>query len=192
MSRKRKRRSSPPQHRSLLARLRRNPERGRPVRPVRILTVTVLFMVTWAIIRYEPITPPEEADIVVYTSTSCKCYLPWVRELKRAGIAVGVVQTRSVMNTQVELGVPREFAACHTASAAGYWIEGHVPAAAIATLLQSQPQNVGGIAHLRAEQQTGERLQWEVVTYDSEGRLVSSESQVHSVDETDELVPHDP
>lgn len=192
MSRKRKRRSSPLQHRSLLARLRRNPERGKPVRPVRVLTVTVLFLVAWAIIRYEPITPPEEADIVVYTNASCKCYLPWVRELKRAGIAVGVVQTRSVVNTQVDLGVPREFAACHTASAAGYWIEGHVPAASIGSLLQSRPQNVGGIAHLRAEQQTGERLQWEVVTYDSEGRLISSESQAHSIEETDEPVPHYP
>jgi len=192
MSRKRKRRSSPLQHRSLLARLRRNSERGKPVRPVQALVVTVLFMVTWAIIRYEPTTPPEEADIVVYTNKSCKCYLPWVRELKRAGIAVGVVQTRSVINTQAELGVPREFAACHTAFAAGYWIEGHVPAASIASLLQSRPQNVGGIAHLRAERQTRERLQWEVVTYDREGRLISSEPKVHSIDETDELAPHEP
>lgn len=191
MSRKRKRHSSRRQHRSLLARLRRNSARGESVRPVRAFTVTVLFMVAWVIIRYEAITPLEEADIVVYTNKSCKCHLPWIRQLRDAGLAVGVVQTRSIMNTQADIGVPREFAACHTAAAEGYWIEGHVPAASIAKLLTDRPENIGGLAHLRTEERADGRFQWEVVTYDNEGRLFSSESQAHSIDGTDTLAPHD-
>ena len=157
-----------------------------------MVIVIILLMAVWIVIRYEPVTPSEDADIVVYTNTTCRCYQPWVRALKRASLAVGVVLTSSVANTQSELGVPREFAACHTASADGYWIEGHVPAASITTLLMEQPHNIGGLAQLRAEQQTGDRLQWEVVAYDNDGRPILSETQVGPTQESDDQVRHDP
>jgi hypothetical protein len=41
---------------------------------VRTLIVIGLLMVPWGIIHYVPVTPPEEADIVVYTNTSCECF----------------------------------------------------------------------------------------------------------------------
>ncbi|MDR7537238.1 MAG: DUF411 domain-containing protein [Armatimonadota bacterium] len=41
--------------------------------------------------------------------------------------------------------VPHDLASCHTAVAGGYFIEGHVPVAAIARLLRDRPA-VAGIA----------------------------------------------
>lgn len=151
-------------------------------------------MIFWAVavIRHDPVTAPEDADVVVYATASCTCYRPWVRHLQQEGLKVGVALTRSVTKTQADLGVPREFSACHTAVAGGYWLEGHVPAQSIAALLVEKPDKVSGLAHLRAEQQTGERLFREVVSYGTDGRPISSETQVQDNDVADEPVPHDP
>ena len=50
-----------------------------------------------------------------------------------------------------DLGVPGELASCHTATVAGYVIEGHVPASSIRKLLKERP-NVKGIAMRRMPQ----------------------------------------
>ena len=133
-------------------------------------TVLVLLMIAWIVIRYEPVTSPAHADVIVYTSLPCSCYRPWIRELRSEGLAVSVVEAEDIAGTQATLGVPREFAACHTAMANGYWIEGHVPAETITILLEEEPEDVGGLAHLRVPVRSGDKLSWEVVTYDAEGR----------------------
>lgn len=192
MSRKRKRRGSPRQSRSLLARLRHNDVQAKPLPKYWWLGAAALVLVIWAfsLRRFEPITPPEDADLVVYANAKCKCHRPWIRQLSAAGVAVGAVQSRNIMTTQADLGVPREFAACHTAVADGYWIEGHVPAASIKRLLTERPEKVGGLAYLRTEERTDGRFQWEVVTYDREGRPMSSETPLLS-GESEVRVPHD-
>jgi hypothetical protein len=48
---------------------------------------------------------------------------------------IGRVKTR--------LGVPSDLAACHTAEAGGYVVEGHVPASALRKLLQERPKAIG-------------------------------------------------
>jgi hypothetical protein len=163
----------------------------KPVRPLLSLAGIALFIIVWVVIRYEPATAPEDADVVVYATASCKCYRPWVRALKRDGLKVGVVQTRSIMKTQADLGVPREFSACHTAAAGGYWFEGHVPAESISALLKDAPEDVAGVAHLRAEIQSGDEVAWEVVTYDAEGDPISSIPQVEEFTERGEGVIHE-
>lgn len=148
-------------------------------------------MIVWMIIRYEPVTAPDEADVIVYASASCSCYRPWIRDLRRSGLAVGVVQTRDVVKSQAELGVPREFAACHTAVANGYWVEGHVPADSITALLNNEPADVAGLAHLRAEIQSGDEFVWEVVTYDAVGEPISSVLQVDRSTEDVKAMTHE-
>jgi hypothetical protein len=185
----RRKRQSAPKRTSFFTWVRRGTKK--PVRPLLSLAGIALFMIVWMVVRYEPATAPEDADVVVYATASCKCYRPWVRALKQDGLKVGVVQTRSIMRTQADLGVPREFSACHTAAAGGYWFEGHVPAASITALLTEKPDNISGLAHLRAEQQTGERLLWEVVTYDAEGDPISSIPQVEEFSERGEGVIHE-
>lgn len=44
------------------------------------------------------------------------------------------------------LGVPEKFASCHTAVAAGYWVEGHVPPDLVHQLMSERPANIKGIA----------------------------------------------
>lgn len=119
------------------------------------------------------------------------CYRPWIRDLRRSGLAVGVVQTRDIVKSQAELGVPREFAACHTAVANGYWVEGHVPADSITALLNDEPVDVAGLAHLRAEIQSGEEFAWQVVTYDAEGEPISSVPQIDGSAESVEGATHE-
>mgnify|MGYP006969537297 FL=1 len=109
----------PPDRTSFFAWVRRGPKKA--TNPVWTLAGIVLFLAVWMIIRYEPFTAPEDADIVVYATASCKCYRPWVRALKRDGLKVGVVQTRSIVRKQANHCMPRELSACHTAAAHGSW-----------------------------------------------------------------------
>lgn len=96
------------------------------------------------------------------------------------------------MTTQAELGVPREFSACHTASVDGYWLEGHVPVDPIKALMNEKPSNVRGLAYLRAEAQTEGKLTWEVVTYGADSRPITSETHVSQDDESNNAEPHEP
>ena len=189
MNRKRNRRTPPKRNTSVLAALRG--ANRTPVRPILSLTLIGLFMIGWMIIRYEPVTAPDDADVIVYVSSQCSCYRPWIRNLRRDGLAVGVVQTQDIAQLQAELGVPREFAACHTAVANDYWIEGHVPAASIISLLNGPSNDVAGLAYLRAEIQSGDQMFWEVVTYNADGEPMSSVTQVEQPIESDIRATHE-
>lgn len=59
-------------------------------------------------------------------------------------------------------------------------------------LLAEKPDNVSGLAYLPAAQQMGDRLFWEVVTYNAGGRPISSETQVQPAGEKDKQRQHDP
>ena len=66
----------------------------------------------------------------------------WVEHLQDHGFEVKV---HDVGNTAVRkrLGLPERLGSCHTATVAGYVIEGHVPAADILRLLRQKPQALG-------------------------------------------------
>jgi hypothetical protein len=66
-----------------------------------------------------------------------------VRHLEVAGFNVTVQEERNLQNIRKRLGVPTDLAACHTAEAGGYIIEGHVPVAAIQRLLKERPVATG-------------------------------------------------
>lgn len=67
-----------------------------------------------------------------------------------------------------------------------YWNEGHVPAESITNLLNNAPEDVAGLAHLRAEIQSGDEFAWEVVTYDAEGESISSVPQVEQTETSED------
>ena len=46
----------------------------------------------------ETLIRPDEADIVVYRSTGCKCDAPWVRGLSKDGLAVSVITVRNLVS----------------------------------------------------------------------------------------------
>jgi hypothetical protein len=81
--------------------------------------------------------------IIVHKDPNCGCCSGWVRHLEVAGFTVKVDETPNLQGVRGRLGVPTDLAACHTAEAGGYVIEGHVPAAALRRLLQERPDAIG-------------------------------------------------
>ena len=83
------------------------------------------------------------AVIEVVKSPYCGCCGHWVEYLRAEGFEVRVVEAEDVTPTARRLGVPDDLRSCHTASAGGYAIEGHVPAADIRRLLAERPDAAG-------------------------------------------------
>lgn len=79
---------------------------------------------------------------VVKTAT-CGCCNDWVTHLRQAGFRVTIANVPDVTPTARRLGVPDDLRSCHTASAGGYAIEGHVPAGDIRRLLRERPAAAG-------------------------------------------------
>jgi hypothetical protein len=77
--------------------------------------------------------------IMVYRDPSCGCCGGWVDHLRQSGYAVTVDERSDLDPIKRQLGVPAELWACHTASVAGYAVEGHVPAHALTRLLAERP-----------------------------------------------------
>lgn len=84
------------------------------------------------------------ADTVeVYKSPHCGCCNKWIEHLQQAGFAVRAHDVANVTAERHRLGMPNQFAACHSAKIGNYVIEGHVPAADIRRLLKERPQAIG-------------------------------------------------
>jgi len=73
------------------------------------------------------------------------------------------------------LGVPPSVAGCHTATAGGYVIEGHVPADVIDDLLALRPDVVGiavpGMPHGSPGMESANPEPYAVVAFDRAGRI---------------------
>ena len=69
-------------------------------------------------------------------SASCECCRQWERHLEAAGFRI---------NDQISDSIDPTQASCHTASVAGYRIDGHVPASSIQRLLAERP-DIRGLA----------------------------------------------
>ena len=81
--------------------------------------------------------------IHVVKTPTCGCCTDWVTHLRQAGFRVTVANVPDVTPTARRLGVPDDLRSCHTATAGGYAIEGHVPAADIRRLLRERPAAAG-------------------------------------------------
>lgn len=91
---------------------------------------------------------PARADapiLYVAKSPTCGCCTAWVDHMRAAGFKAQVqdVSDEWLYQMKGRLGVTRELASCHTARIDGYVIEGHVPAADVARLLEERPDAVG-------------------------------------------------
>ncbi len=90
-------------------------------------------------IAFAATAPP----ITVYKTPTCGCCKMWVEHLEQSGFTVETHDLPDLTAVKDSLGVPRELGSCHTATVAGYAIEGHVPAAEVARLLQEKPDVQG-------------------------------------------------
>ncbi len=87
----------------------------------------------------------ETNAIHVVKDPSCGCCGAWVDYLTANGFTPTVEErdAESLSAYKLEKGVTETLASCHTATIAGYVIEGHVPAGDIRRLLAEAPDAVG-------------------------------------------------
>lgn len=83
------------------------------------------------------------ATIQVYKTPTCGCCSKWIEHLRAAGFKVEATDMPDLTAFKAANGVPDELSSCHTATVAGYVIEGHVPASDISRLLQERPKVAG-------------------------------------------------
>lgn len=83
--------------------------------------------------------------VVVYAPTPCLSCIDWAEHLRRAGFTVTLQDKPQAEMARVKrwLNVPSALQSVHTARVAGYFIEGHVPAEDVITLLAEKPRARG-------------------------------------------------
>src|SRR5262245_37153182 len=81
--------------------------------------------------------------VEVFKNPTCGCCALWVDHLRASGFEVKVSDVRDPAAYRARFGVPTALGACHTATVAGYAIEGHVPAREIKRLLAERPKAAG-------------------------------------------------
>ncbi|MBI4520160.1 MAG: DUF411 domain-containing protein [Gemmatimonadetes bacterium] len=79
----------------------------------------------------------------VYKTPTCGCCSGWIDHLREHGYEVATEDMDDLTPVKVAQGVPARLQTCHTATVAGYVIEGHVPADVIQRLLEERPDLVG-------------------------------------------------
>ena len=82
-------------------------------------------------------------EVEVYKSPTCGCCKDWIKHLEASGFKVKAFDVSDHAGRRQQLGMPRQYASCHTARIAGYAVEGHVPVADIKRLLSERPKAVG-------------------------------------------------
>lgn len=80
----------------------------------------------------------EAPEVMVYRSEGCGCCLKWADHLRENGFTVTVENRDDMGAIKAQQGVPQDLQSCHTATVAGYTIEGHVPAPDILRLLEEK------------------------------------------------------
>ena len=93
--------------------------------------------------RADPVLEGKSA--IVHKSMSCGCCGTYVSYAQTRGMTVQVINTEENTKIKEEYGVPTGLRSCHTTIIDGYFVEGPVPAEAIAKLLTERP-NIRGIA----------------------------------------------
>jgi hypothetical protein len=85
--------------------------------------------------------------VEVYKNPYCGCCGSWIAHLEKAGFPVKVHEVTDTDATRRQLGMPGNYASCHTAKISGaaksYLLEGHIPAEDIKSLLQENPDALG-------------------------------------------------
>lgn len=81
--------------------------------------------------------------VEVYKNPNCGCCIKWVQHLQAAGFEVRTYDRDDNSAARTSLGMPAQYASCHTAKVGGYIVEGHVPASDIQRLLREKPRALG-------------------------------------------------
>ena len=121
--------------------------------------------------------PAAGTSIEVTRSPSCGCCSAWIVHLRQAGLSVKDKLLDDLAPLKARLGVPADLQSCHTATLAGYVIEGHVPAKDILRILAERPSAtglaVGGMPVGSPGMEMGQRRDpYDVILFGPAGRSV--------------------
>lgn len=124
-----------------------------------------------------PTPAPRLAAMTIYRDPSCGCCGAWAEIATAAGYQVTLVDRPDMPAVKRQYSVPEALSSCHTAIAAGYAIEGHVPMEDVARLLRERPSAIKGIAVAGMprgapgmEMPDGSRDRFQVMAFDAAGR----------------------
>lgn len=81
--------------------------------------------------------------VVLYTPTVCLACIDYAEHLRTNGFSVTVKPVDDMAAVKRRLKVPKELEAEPTATVAGYFVEGHVPADDIKEMLRDKPKARG-------------------------------------------------
>ncbi|OGA34323.1 MAG: metal-binding protein [Betaproteobacteria bacterium RIFCSPLOWO2_12_FULL_62_13b] len=85
----------------------------------------------------------QQTVVEVYKSPTCGCCTDRIKHLQQNGFTVKAHDVGDASAYRAKFGVPDQLGSCHTATAGGYAIEGHVPAREIKRLLLEKPKAKG-------------------------------------------------
>jgi hypothetical protein len=86
--------------------------------------------------------PQKRPRIVTVRDRGCSCCEGWVAAARAAGYTVELQELDHDERLR-HFHIDEALSSCHTSSVAGYLVEGHVPLAALATLLAERPHTRG-------------------------------------------------
>ncbi len=81
--------------------------------------------------------------VTVYKSMSCGCCEYFSQYMRQQGFTVNVVNQDDVEQIKKEYNIPSSLWSCHTTIVDKYFVEGHVPVAAVDKLLAEKPDITG-------------------------------------------------
>jgi hypothetical protein len=79
---------------------------------------------------------------IVYRDRGCGCCGGWAAAMQSAGYDVTIIDLDRAERL-AKFTIPEALASCHTAVIGPYFVEGHVPMAAVAQLLRARPKTRG-------------------------------------------------
>ena len=102
----------------------------------------VAYLIAGTLVPAMRLQAATDIPMEVWTGPGCGCCHDWIAYLKANGFAV-TTHDGGNMDARRRLGMPLQYASCHTGEVAGYAIEGHVPAPEIHRLLDERPDAIG-------------------------------------------------
>ena len=87
----------------------------------------------------------ELPTVRVFKAPTCGCCGEWITHLRQHGFEVEAIDTNEMMAIKAAKGIVPAMGSCHTAEIGDYFVEGHVPAEAIASFMADAPAGVLGL-----------------------------------------------
>lgn len=85
-----------------------------------------------------------ERKAIVYKEPNCGCCNGYIAELEKQRFSVEVKSVKDMDSIKKQYGISEDRESCHTTVIGSYFIEGHVPLAAVEKLLTEKP-DIDGI-----------------------------------------------